>query len=110
DGYTRGRLAVVAADDGIVLRTDLYPGDVAQAQGRTVAAGAHDDVAELFGRLQAVLGGDGGVDLLAVDGRRTAKLADGDLGVLGLDCRDHVRRRKLVGVELARVEPDAHGV
>ena len=110
DRDARGRLAVVAADHRITFRTDLDPGDVTKAQRRTVRIGTHDDGAELFRRLQPVLGGDGGVDLLAIDGRRAAELADGHLGVLRLDGRHHVAGCKLVGVELARVEPDAHGV
>ena len=43
------------------------------------------DVAELLGRLQARLRGDGRVELLARDGRLRAELAGRDLDVLRLD-------------------------
>src|SRR3546814_13103441 len=73
-------------------------------------SGAHDDVAELLRRLQPVLGVDGGVDLLAVDRRRGAERADRDLGVLRRDRRGDLGARQPVGVQLVRVQPDAHGV
>src|SRR6185437_7088636 len=92
------------------LGAQLDAGNVAQAQFGTVLRTAHDDVAELFRGLQARLRVDGGVELLALHRRRTTQLADGHLRVLCLHRSDHFRHRHAVGVQLVRVQPDAHGV
>jgi len=60
--------------------------------------------------LQAGLADDGGVELVARRGGQAAELTGGNLHVLRLDRVAHVHRGQLEGVELGRVEPDAHGV
>ena len=62
------------------------------------------------GVLQQGAGGDGGVELLPVCGRRAAELAGGNLGVLRLQRGHHVAGGQVVVVELGRIQPDAHGV
>jgi hypothetical protein len=110
DAHAAGGLAVDEALDVEGLAGELDAGDVGEADLRAVGVDAEDDGGELVGGLQAGLGGDRGVELLAGDGRDAAELAGGDLGVLGLDRGADVEGGEAVGGELVGVEPDAHGV
>jgi hypothetical protein len=53
---------------------------------------------------------DGGVEFLAGHGRQSAERAGGDVDVLGCDRCLNVRRHQVIFVQLARIQPDAHGV
>jgi hypothetical protein len=110
DRHASCRLAVVVGQELVVLRTHFHAGDIAQRQHRAVGIAAQHDRAELLGRLQAVLRADGGVDLLALDRRRGTERAHRDLRVLRLQRGDQIPRRQPVGVQLVRIQPDAHGV
>src|SRR5690606_1232817 len=82
DGDADRRFLVVEAQELVGLRAKLDAGYVAQPQRRAVRIAAHEDLAELLRRLQTGLRADGGVEPLALDRRRAAELADGDLLVL----------------------------
>ena len=94
----------------MVLRAEIDPGDVADAQKRTVGIGAQNDIAELLGRGQAPLRLDVHLELLVVADRARPDAADRRLDVLRLDCRDDVGRRQLEIVQSFGVEPDAHRI
>ena len=110
DGGARRRLAVEQALDGVGIRAQFDPGDIAQMHHRARRIGLDDDVAELFGRLQLRLRRDGGVQFGAWDGRLGAQRAGGHLGVLRLDGIGNVRWHQAEIVQLVGVHPDAHGI
>ena len=83
-------MAVDPAEDLVILGAELDPGDVREVDDRAVGLGLEDDVAELLGRRQPRLGGDGGVEHLLGRHRLGADLARRDLGILRLDRRDDV--------------------
>src|SRR5690606_22443819 len=110
DGDTGSGLAVITGDVVIGLRTEFYPGNVAQLQGGAVGIATDYNLPELFRRFQTALGIDGGVQLLAVNGGRTTQLSHGHLLVLGLDRGDHIISGQPVGIELVGIQPDPHRV
>ena len=107
---TRRRHAIVAGDDVIAFAADLDAGDIAQGHLRAVFRALQQDGGELLGRAQQGLGDDGRIQLLARRRRRTAQLPGRNLDVLGLDGTEDIRGRQIEGIQLARVQPDAHGI
>src|SRR5690606_41215157 len=96
DGDTGSGLAVITGDVVIGLRTEFYPGNVAQLQGGAVGIATDYNLPELFRRFQTALGTDGGVQLLAVHGGRTSQWSPGPLGALGRDGGDPTIGRRSV--------------
>ena len=94
----------------VVLGAQLDPGHILQVQGALGAVGADDDVAELFRRRQAALGGHRVDQLLAVGGRLLADLAGGVLLVLGGDGVGDFRRRHPQLGHAVWPQPQPHGV
>ena len=109
-GHTGGGVAIEQAGDFVGLRAQFDAGDIAQAHDGAAGRGLQHDFAELLRRLQARLGRDGGVELLALHGGLLADLAGGNLHVLRLDRGGHVRRHQAEILQLERVQPDAHRI
>src|SRR5690606_17767008 len=107
---TRGRLAIVQGAERRVLGAQLDPSHIPQAHLGAVAVDLQQDVAELFGRFEAGLADDGGVELLTGYRRSTTQLAAGDLHVLTGDGVADIHRGQLIAIEFRRVQPDAHGI
>ncbi len=107
---TGSRIAVKTAEVVIFFRPQLHGGDIAQFDLGTVLINAQGDIAKLLRRLQQRLRINGGVQRLLVDRRRTAKLPDGDLRILRLNCIGHVFRGHLKTIQFGRIEPDTHRV
>ena len=105
-----GRVAVEQASNFVRLCTQFDAGDIAEPHHGAAGRGLEHDLAELFGRLQTGLGGDGGVQLLALDGGLLADLAGGNLHVLGLYGGADIGRHQAEILQLERVQPDAHGI
>ena len=110
DCHAAHRFALVEGLDVVVFGADLALGHILQPDRGAVAVGAQDDGIELLRGLQQGAGGDGGVQLLPLRGGGAAELAGGDLGVLGLQRRNHIVGGQVVVVQLGRVQPDPHGV
>ena len=82
DGDAGARLAVEPAVGIVILRAQLDAGDIAEAYPRAAGFRLDDDVAELLGGLEARRGGDGGVEHLPRQRRRTADFARRDFDIL----------------------------
>src|SRR5262249_2576188 len=122
----RGLLAVQAGKSSKCFLAQLDLGDVLEAHhhgglmslsglerlaglggGRL---GLDDDVLELRDLSKAAHGFDRELEELIRGHRRSAKLSRSDLNVLVLDRLLHLRNGETVGIELHRIEPDAHAV
>ncbi len=105
-----GRQPVVLRADGVTLRAQVNPRDVAQQYLRPVGIHSEQNAAELVRRLQALGAYNCRVQALTHDRRQAAQLARGDLDVLCLQCITDVQRRQAEVIEFGRIEPDAHCV
>ena len=103
-------MAVVAGHGVVVLAAQFHAGHVLQVHHGTVGGRFQQDGAELLRRLQSALRRHGGVQLLALDGRRAAQFTGRHFRILRLHGRDHVRRGQVEALQLGRIEPDTHGV
>ena len=92
DRHSTHRLPVVERLNVVVFGADLAFGHILEFYRGAVGIGAQDDVVELIGRLKQGAGGDGGVQLLPLDGRSAAELTGRYLDVLGLQRVDNVIR------------------
>ena len=109
DAHQRGRLAVDAADEVVVLGTELDARHVLQAQRAAVGLGAQQDVFELPHFAQAALRGDGVDHLLRATRGRLPHFAGGELRVLLVDGARDVARGELELRQPIGPQPDAHG-
>ena len=78
-----------------ILRPDLHPRDVVNAQRRAVGIGAQNDIAELLRRRKTSLRLQVQLELLVVANRPCADAADRRLDTLRTDCSNHIRGRKI---------------
>src|SRR5215510_14526278 len=90
---------VDAALHVLILGAEFHPGDVADAQQRTIGIGAQNNAAELLGSREPALRLQVYLKLLIVSDRAGADPADRRLGVLRLYRGDHVCRGKGEAVE-----------
>ncbi|EXI75602.1 MAG: hypothetical protein AW07_00913 [Candidatus Accumulibacter sp. SK-11] len=110
DADERRRLAVVAAVELVVARTEFDARDIAETDTRAVRIGANDDRGELRGVGEAPLRGDRVDQILSLADWRLADLAGGELCVLLVDRPRHVAGSQLQLRQSVRLQPDAHGV
>ena len=110
DGDGGGGLAVVERGRVVVFTGKLDPGHVLELDLGAVLVHPQQDVVELLHGGEPGLAHDGGGKLLIAHRRGPPQLAEGNLGVLGLDGGLNVGRGHLHPVELVGIEPDAHGV
>ena len=101
-------LAVQAAVAGVALGAQLHGGNVLELGHVAVLAAFHDDVAELFSRLEAARGGhfEGGVGLDVFCADRTGR----GLHVLRLNGLAHIGGGDVHSAHAGGVHPHAHGV
>ena len=109
DADWQGRRAAHIGGFIVGFGAQLDPADVLDAHDLAVAAGAHDDVAELLGRFEPTKGGQGVLELLALRGRRLADHAGRGVLALGGDGVGHLLRGDAQVGHLGGVEPDPHG-
>ena len=114
DTDQRRVLAVIAADEVVVARTEFDARNVAHANRRAIRAAAHDDVFELLRICKPTLRRDRVRELLRaalVRGVRClADLACRKLRVLLVDCAHNIARRQLQLRQPIRPQPDPHRV
>ena len=103
-------MAVELRAETVIFRSQFDPRHVGQQDDRPVAVAAQADGAEFLRRAQARLGGDGGVERLALGRWRAADLARRYLRILRLDRGLHVARRDAQIGHLVRVQPHPHGI
>ncbi len=96
-------LALEAGNDPLVLDTQFGLADIGKAHQEPVG-GKDDEVVELLGRRHIGHRTDGKLALLALDA------SGGNLDVLVAQCRLDVLDGQVVGRQLERIEPDAHGI
>src|SRR5262249_9881961 len=110
DRDDRARLSVQMPGDGVVLRPELHPRDVADAYDPAVLRLAHDDLAELLRGRQAALGPDGVREFLALRDGLAADQTGGVNRVLGLDRGDDLGNGDRKLRELVGPDPQSHGI
>ena len=110
DGEGGGGLTVVLGLGVEVLARQLDARHILEADLGSILIHPQQHITKLLGGGEAALPHDGGSKLLIADRWGTAELAQGDLGVLGLDGSLDIGRGQLIAVELVGIQPDAHGV
>ena len=100
--------AVVKRIDVIGFRAKLDPGDIAQQHQPAIGIGAQDDALEILGRLEQRLRGDCRVQHLPLGRGQRPERPGRDLRILPLHRGNHRGGRHVIGLELARIEPDPH--
>ena len=105
-----GRLAVNIACRLEVLRRELDPGNVPEADDRAVVVATDHDLLEFSHLLQPSLDGDRQLEILPGGNRPATDLAGRGLHVFLLDRRDHFRRRDLHVRQPVGVNPDPHRI
>jgi hypothetical protein len=110
DRHAGHRLAVQFGAGAVILRAQFDAADIGERHGGPVRIGLQDDVFELLRVGEAVLRDDRGVQLAALCDGLIPQRTAGGLAVLFLDGGERLGRGQLVGGELVRIEPDAHGV
>ena len=110
DGHRAGRLAVEPAEGVVVLRAELGPADVPDADLGARLRPPDDDVLELLGRDESARRGHRVRELLALRRRGHADPAGRGLEVLLLDGGNDVSRGQPELGQLVGSEPDPHAV
>ncbi|OQA01274.1 MAG: hypothetical protein BWY69_01424 [Planctomycetes bacterium ADurb.Bin401] len=93
DGDARRRHAVECRFDVIKFGSQLRPSDIADADGRAGGRDADRNVGKLFRSFEHILNGNGRIQLLVFHCRCAAELSCGNLGIVGLNCRDNLSYR-----------------
>ncbi len=110
DEHAGGRLPVELRVAFVGLGSELGAGHIPEADRGAIRVDAEGDGPELLGRLEEFLHIHGHIQPLALDGGEAARLAGGDLRVVGLHGLADVVGRDAVPHHAIRVEPDPHGV
>ena len=103
DANGDGGLAIEANDPAFIQRSQFRLPHVAQTHEITVGV-LDDEIVELLWRTQVGLRQNGELPLLTLDASR------GHFHILAAQRVLDVLRRKLIGGETLRIEPNAHGV
>ena len=107
----RGRRPAVQSRFAVEIGgAQIHPGDVAQAQHRSVGIGAHDDVLEVGDGIQPALGLDVELQLLVIRDRPGTDASNSSLNVLRLDRIDNVAGRKTETGQPVGPDPGTHGI
>ena len=110
DGDDAGVLALEAAADVVNLAAEFHAGDILHADDRAVGVGADDDLLKFLDGGEAAGGGDGEGENLALRDGFAADLAGRVDLVLGGDGGDDLGDRDVERGEAVRLHPDAHRV
>ena len=110
DGDGDRGTAVEHAAQGIVVRAEFEPRDVAQVRGLAVRPVLDHDVLEFLLGLQAALGIDDILELGSRHRRLAADLAGRNLHVLFAHRVQHLIDIHAAGRDLGRIEPQAHRI
>ena len=102
--------AIILGREQIVVCALLDPGHIPQIDHRTLAAGAHHNLAKIFRIVQAALGGERIGHLRRPIIRRRAHRPDGGLNILLLDGIHHLIRTHAQGGQTIGIHPDPHTV
>ncbi|MNH02936.1 hypothetical protein D3C79_621840 [compost metagenome] len=110
DQQRRGLFVVHQGAQRILPGGQFDPCHVAQAGDAAIRGGAHDHLTKRFFGIETPAGIDR--DLVVHSGRRRrgADHPGGGIDVLLTQGLDHIARCQVTRRELARIEPDAHGV
>ena len=106
----RGGLAIQAAENAVVLRAQLDPGNVFHAHDSAIRSFADDNVFELLRRCQAALSKNGIGELLARRSWFAANLTGRIHRVLRLDRVDDLGDGDAQLRQLVRLYPEPHGI
>jgi len=105
-----GRLAVQAADDTVIVRTQFDPGDIFHANDSAVRSFTDDDVFKFSGRGQAAFRKHRISELLARQSRLAANLTRRIHLVLRLNGIDDLSDGDAQLRQLVRLHPEPHGI
>ena len=108
-GHADGGFAIEAGTGGVVFRTQLDFGHIAQINVGTVCVAAQDDVAEFFRRAELAVGSDGGGNGLPLAGWQRAERTGRNLHVLCTDGGGNVGKGEIEVLQFLRVYPNTHG-
>ena len=110
DADRQRRLAVKYRPGEVGFSAEFHPGHIANSYQTALIIAANDDVFKFFRIVEASLGPESVLELLAAFRRRCSDGPHCSLDVLLPDGRDHVIGGQASGGEPLRVHPDAHAV